>query len=598
MNLISYSIKNYKSIKQGKFDATRTTVIIGRNNSGKSNIINSLKDFPSLYHIASTSRNEGMPGNWFESTVTGKDITKKIVYELEFKLSDREYADVLSEIKGSVEKANDRRAGRRAKTDMEEIQEKEWLSKFKIEISTGKHVPSGEVLRKLFFDGDYQKVKELQSSYSVFREQNPKQIRNVIIRDSLETWEFVDPIRRPKDVMPAGMETDLQSDGENLVKVLETLSANKPDLFDKISDSYVKVMEGVTDLRVEYDEDTKNDVDKTIMIEEGAYDTKFKSKEISSGSKEILSLLTQAYLSSQNTDILLIEEPELHLHPGAERQVFNILDEISEKSNTQIILSTHSEVFVNQVEVENIVRTERDGETTIRHISEDEIEDELLDLGYNQSRILQSEGVVFVEGRSDKRVLTEFCESKGLDLTEKGIEVVELEGEGNTKSDARSLVKVLFSFDIPYLFVVDSHDNDPDDEMQEYLEKVNRDDNGWWHTKPEHFHVWSGYGIESYLLDANAIASALGEPDAGTVQNLIDEAENDPDVDELDKKNVLEYVYQELLSSVRDSEDPYSKDRDGMIIARNMAEDELPEEVEEAVNEIESLPEKQPKEDS
>ena len=42
--------------------------------------------------------------------------------------------------------------------------------------------------------------------------------------------------------MPAGMEMDLKSDGENLVKVLETLSANKPDLFDKISDSYVKVM--------------------------------------------------------------------------------------------------------------------------------------------------------------------------------------------------------------------------------------------------------------------------------------------------------------------------------------------------------------------
>ena len=78
MNLIGYSIKNYKSIKEGKFDATRTTVIIGRNNSGKSNIINSLKDFPPLYHVASHRRSERLPENWFESTVTGKDITKKL----------------------------------------------------------------------------------------------------------------------------------------------------------------------------------------------------------------------------------------------------------------------------------------------------------------------------------------------------------------------------------------------------------------------------------------------------------------------------------------------------------------------------------------
>ena len=53
---------------------------------------------------------------------------------------------------------------------MEEIQEKELLSKFKIEISTGKKiVSSGKVLRKLFFNGEYQKQKTYDPATRSFK---------------------------------------------------------------------------------------------------------------------------------------------------------------------------------------------------------------------------------------------------------------------------------------------------------------------------------------------------------------------------------------------------------------------------------------------
>lgn len=587
MKLSEYKIDNFKSIRHGKFDASDTTVIIGRNNSGKSNITESLEIFKDKVWSSLSGNNSKLDSNWFRRCVTGKDDGKDIVWELVFSPSAEDFEEIKSEVNLS-------RVAQQ--TTVEDALHDDDLSSFKLKI-TAQSGSQDTMEYMAYFDGEYTGISNLRSERYVDGRNIIISIGQPIIREkidnSVSSWNFVSPIREPEDDMPSSPSYELDGRGTQLVQVLHYLSVNEEDRFAKIRRSFLDIMEGISDMGVRFDEDSEEDA-ITVMVDEGHFDTRFRSSEISSGSKEILVLLTQAYLSQDDTKLLVLEEPELHLHPGAERKVFNILREISEEANTQIILSTHSDVFVNQVEVEDIVRTERNGETTIRHIEEGELEEELADLGYNQSRILQAEGVVFVEGRSDKRILIEFCKLKGIDLSDMGIEIVELEGEGNTMGDSRSLVKVLYSFDIPYLFVVDSHGNDPHDVMDEYHDAVNRD-GAWWHTEPRHFAVWSEYGIESYLMFTEAIASAIGDTDPETISDFIQEAENDSDVDESDKANVLECVYQRELSSVRESESAYSKDRDGMMIARNISEEDLNDEVIEVVEKIQSLSTLRPK---
>jgi len=54
-------------------------------------------------------------------------------------------------------------------------------------------------------------------------------------------------------------------------------------------------------------------------------------------------------LLKKNTSLAFIEEPEIHLHPSAQKKLVDVFAEIVEKENKQIFLSTHSENIVSSV---------------------------------------------------------------------------------------------------------------------------------------------------------------------------------------------------------------------------------------------------------
>ena len=70
--------------------------------------------------------------------------------------------------------------------------------------------------------------------------------------------------------------------------------------------------------------------------------------KIGSGYKSVFSLLYSFYLAKQSKKnlIILIDEPELHLHPKLQDKFIKILFEFSKEC--QIILTTHSPLFVKQ----------------------------------------------------------------------------------------------------------------------------------------------------------------------------------------------------------------------------------------------------------
>ena len=146
-------------------------------------------------------------------------------------------------------------------------------------------------------------------------------------------------------------------------------------------------------------------------------------------------------------------------------------------------------MFVNETDSSNIIRVSRDKATNLHKVTENTIDDELADLGYDKSNLLQSQAVVFVEGKSDERILIQLARNAGFDLQENNIETVELDGEGNIRSDGRSLVKLLYQMDIPYRFILDSHGDDPDEVADEHTSEIN-DRKGDWYTTPEQFIVW------------------------------------------------------------------------------------------------------------
>lgn len=71
--------------------------------------------------------------------------------------------------------------------------------------------------------------------------------------------------------------------------------------------------------------------------------------ELSSGEKQVLLMLGEIQRRLRPGGILLIDEPEIHLHPRWQRLFIRGLTELCAELNAQMILTTHSEEVANAV---------------------------------------------------------------------------------------------------------------------------------------------------------------------------------------------------------------------------------------------------------
>ncbi|MCK5109887.1 MAG: AAA family ATPase [Arcobacteraceae bacterium] len=129
-----------------------------------------------------------------------------------------------------------------------------------------------------------------------------------------------------------------------------------------------------------------------------------------------LVILCSALVMNENK-IVCIEEPEIHLHPELQRK---FLDFLIEETNNIYFISTHSNVFVdfhNDLKINHVLY---DGiSTKIEQVnSSDNIYEVLNDLGYKNSDLLQSNGIIWVEGPSDRIYLNKWLSIVAPELEE------------------------------------------------------------------------------------------------------------------------------------------------------------------------------------
>ncbi len=74
----------------------------------------------------------------------------------------------------------------------------------------------------------------------------------------------------------------------------------------------------------------------------------------SAGSGFLQFLLIAAFLYSHQNSVLLIDEPDSHMHVFLQRGMYDWLRSIAAKQGSQLIISTHSEVLVNSTDMESI----------------------------------------------------------------------------------------------------------------------------------------------------------------------------------------------------------------------------------------------------
>ena len=111
--------------------------------------------------------------------------------------------------------------------------------------------------------------------------------------------------------------------------------------------------------------------EKTMPIFENSAGEEFDINDLSSGEKQLfLRTLSIKMLESKNS-IILIDEPELSLHPKWQQRIIEVYKKIGE--NNQIIIATHSPHILGSVSSENIFILYRDENGKIEAKTGDEL---------------------------------------------------------------------------------------------------------------------------------------------------------------------------------------------------------------------------------
>ena len=115
----------------------------------------------------------------------------------------------------------------------------------------------------------------------------------------------------------------------------------------------------------------------------------------------MLSLLeTYAEGNSRNPGIILVEEPEIFLHPQMQKVAGEILYRLSRKN--QVMFTTHSANLLSDFNTRQIRQMVLDSEGCSRIMERTDISRILDDLGYTASDLMNVDFVFIVEGKQDK----------------------------------------------------------------------------------------------------------------------------------------------------------------------------------------------------
>jgi putative ATP-dependent endonuclease of the OLD family len=177
----------------------------------------------------------------------------------------------------------------------------------------------------------------------------------------------------------------------------------------------------------------------------------------SSGEKELLTYLFAIYALNVRDALIVVDEPELHLHPKWQSTLLGLFEKLSAETGNQFLLATHSPIFVSPASIQYVSRvfsTSQHSEI-VRLKNEALPEDKHLFSivnSLNNERMFFADKVVLVEGISDRLFFDAVFRKLGLGEGSTQIyEVISVGGKGFFEP----YEKVLKACRVPYAVIAD-----------------------------------------------------------------------------------------------------------------------------------------------
>jgi predicted ATPase len=337
-------VRNYKSIAEAEVTLERFTVFIGPNGSGKSNFVDALRfvrDAIVSGLDTAISHRRGIRAIRRWSPRRPVDVTIK----LEFL-----FPDGTQTIYG-FELGSEKGGEYRIKAEFCQTIQSNGTE-------DGFEVREGNIVR-------FPKALELPTP------PEPQPVRFLLFpflgtAVAQQAWNFLRSIGfyhplpnaiRTSAYMPVIVPPPLLEHGENLPFVLRTLQQHHPDTFQQISEYLRLLVPGLKSLAPSKSGDM-------LEVKHGDENETFAELEFwqeSDGTLRLLALLTAMY-QQPPLYMLVIEEPELTVHPEALAVLVDLL--IERSAYQQVLITTHSPDLLNCLPAETLRIVELEGGTT------------------------------------------------------------------------------------------------------------------------------------------------------------------------------------------------------------------------------------------
>lgn len=337
MRLVNFSVTNFRSITSAhKIAISDTTVLIGKNNEGKSNLLKALQVSMELlqFHAFSERRNlrvgrsDSEAYNWkrdFPIQLQERKGVSQTIFKLEFLLDDEEIAQFKKEMGSSLNGSLplELRVGSDNRTDIK--LRKPGKNTRALSDKSGKIADF--VGRRIHFNY-IPAIRTDAEALEVISRMLSSELR--VLENEQEYQDALAVITKLQEPILDGLAARLQVPLAEFLPSIKNVKIEIPETSRRVG------------LRRDF----------SVIIDDGT-PTNIAYKGDGVKSLAALGILKNMHRRA-GASIIAIEEPESHLHPGAIHQLVDIIKSLAEEN--QVIITTHNPLFVDRSNIKsNIV---------------------------------------------------------------------------------------------------------------------------------------------------------------------------------------------------------------------------------------------------
>ena len=395
MQIKSIRIKNFKSIRDMEIiNIENSLILVGKNNTGKTVVLDAIRAVMGNYVVRKTDFNERKQNIEIRMTL---DITEEDLQQFHAHGIVSRYKRYDSWKKDFCDKLPSYSEG--LLSFMCHINYNEEIRYEDGEHKNNRYIPM--VLPKLHFIDTTRNLTTFQEDLLIF--QNSEELAslrsNTCMFNSAKECNYcfncIGLINRKKT-------EELQLHETARLLEYKMYQLNLSEFSRKVNENYRK-NGGVEEIlyRVTFD------MDKMFQVEGEAWHEESKHRSpvehLGNGMKSIYMLsLLETYINDEKRipSIIIVEYPELFLHPSLQKTASKILYRLSKKN--QVIFTTHSPNMVANFTKGQICQMILNDDNYSVARQNADIDDILNDLGYSANDFLNVDFVFIVEGKQDK----------------------------------------------------------------------------------------------------------------------------------------------------------------------------------------------------